>query len=277
MVKKILTIAGSDAGGGAGIQADLKTFEEFNLFGISTITGILSVDPTTNQHELFQIPLDVISNQLTTALSGRDIRVIKTGLLGLPELIDLIVKNIERLPHLQLVVDPVAAVKSTQNLLQRSLLTRMIKQLFPLATIVTPNLLEAELLANQRIETIEEMKEAAKIIHELGPKAVVIKGGTRLSGEEALDLLFDGKQFILFHSPKLSVETNHGAGCSFSAAIAANLANNNDLITSVKVAKEFVHAAINEGVYLNKKTGYVWHGAYRHSLKGGVTYDIISS
>ncbi|MGX7030916.1 bifunctional hydroxymethylpyrimidine kinase/phosphomethylpyrimidine kinase [Vagococcus zengguangii] len=273
MTKKILTIAGSDAGGGAGIQADLKTFEEFNLFGISTITGILSVDFETNQHHLFPIPLTTINDQLTTAFSGGDIPVVKTGLLTQPEVVSLISDKLQDFSTTQLVIDPVAAVKSTDNLLQQSLLTRMIEQLLPLATIVTPNLVEAEILTGVTIENLEDMKQAAKNILSLGPKSVVIKGGARLLGDEACDLFYDGYDFTLFCSPKLNVDTNHGAGCSFSAAIAANLANGASLLTAIKISKAYVHQGIKHGVYLNSKTGYIWHGAYRETSKGRVDND----
>lgn len=269
MTKKILTIAGSDAGGGAGIQADLKTFEEFNLFGISTITGILSVDSDTNQHALFPIPIGTINDQLTTAFSGGAIPVIKTGLLAQPKVVPLIAQKLKEYPSTQLVVDPVIAVKSTDDLLQQSLVRLMIDNLLPLATIVTPNLIEAEILSGSTIDTLFDMKEAAKKIVSLGPKSVVIKGGARLIGEEAIDLFYDGGNFTIFRSPKIMSDTNHGAGCSFSAAIAANLANNQSLINAIQVAKEYVYAGIQNGLYLNDTTGYIWHGAYRQSIEGG--------
>ena len=270
MTKQILTIAGSDAGGGAGIQADLKTFEEFNTFGISTITSILSVNPQTEQHALYQIPLEVIDDQLTTAFSGGSLTAVKIGLLGATSTIPLIAERLNMSSPEFLVVDPVAAVKSTTSLLQNNLLNEIISKLFPIATVVTPNLIEAEILSGLTIRSLNDMKQAAIKIKQLGPKSVVIKGGARLAGAEAIDLVYDGESFTQLTEPMLPYQTNHGAGCSFSAAITANLANGHDLLTSVEISKKYVHEAIKHGIYLNEKTGYVWHGAYRQAQLGGI-------
>lgn len=266
MVEKILTIAGSDAGGGAGIQADLKTFQEYGTFGISTITSVLTVDPSTRVPDIFPMPIDVVEKQLVTAFSGGTLSAVKIGLLGSLEVIDLIEEKVISLKQQHVVLDPVMAVKTNKDVLQPELVNEMIKRLIPLADIVTPNLVEAQILSGLSvIETEEQMKEAAQNIYDLGPKSVVIKGGSRFPSETATDLFYDGTEFHFIHKPKIITKTNHGAGCSFAAAITAGLAKGLSLYESVTLAKKYVARAIYEGIFLNEHTGYVWHGAYQQA------------
>ncbi|MDT2829300.1 bifunctional hydroxymethylpyrimidine kinase/phosphomethylpyrimidine kinase [Vagococcus carniphilus] len=263
MIKKILTIAGSDAGGGAGIQADLKTFEEYGTFGLSSITSILTVDPGTQLPDIFPIPIDVLEKQVQTAFSGGPVDAVKIGLLGSIEVIDVIEKFLKMNKQPHVVLDPVMAVKVNDNVLQPELVEAMIKRLVPLADIVTPNLVEARILANMEvIETKEQLKEAAKKIYDLGPQSVVIKGGTRFPGERASDLFYDGESFEFIHEEKIETKTNHGAGCSFAAAITAGLGKGLSTFEAVQLAKNYVTSSIQNGLYLNSFTGYVWHGAY---------------
>lgn len=263
MIPKVLTIAGSDSGGGAGLQADIKTFEEFHTFGISTVTGILTVDPLTHTNNVFPIPEEVIDKQLRTAFSGGSLSSIKTGLLTNHETIDLVVTYLKKYQQTNIVIDPVMAVKNNSTLLQSKLINKLVTKLFPLATIVTPNLIEAQLLSQiDTIDSIDTMKLAAKKIHQLGTKTVVIKGGARLHGMNATDLFYDGLNFELFESPKIKTDTNHGAGCSFSAGITANLARGRTLNKSIQLSKNYVRAGIEKGLYLNDFTGYIWHGSY---------------
>ncbi|MFY8331747.1 bifunctional hydroxymethylpyrimidine kinase/phosphomethylpyrimidine kinase [Vagococcus carniphilus] len=263
MIKKILTIAGSDAGGGAGIQADLKTFEEYGTFGLSSITSILTVDPGTQLPDIFPIPIDVLEKQVQTAFSGGPVDAVKIGLLGSIEVIDVIEKFLKMNKQPHVVLDPVMAVKVNDNVLQPELVEAMIKRLVPLADIVTPNLVEARILANMEvIETKEQLKEAAKKIYNLGPQSVVIKGGARFPGEMATDLFYDGESFEFIHEEKIETKTNHGAGCSFAAAITAGLGKGLSTFEAVQLAKNYVTSSIQNGLYLNSFTGYVWHGAY---------------
>ncbi|MDT2864370.1 bifunctional hydroxymethylpyrimidine kinase/phosphomethylpyrimidine kinase [Vagococcus carniphilus] len=263
MIKKILTIAGSDAGGGAGIQADLKTFEEYGTFGLSSITSILTVDPGTQLPDIFPIPIDVLEKQVQTAFSGGPVDAVKIGLLGSIEVIDVIEKFLKMNKQPHVVLDPVMAVKVNDNVLQPELVEAMIKRLVPLADIVTPNLVEARILANMEvIETKAQLKEAAKKIYDLGPQSVVIKGGARFPGERATDLFYDGDSFEFIHEEKIETKTNHGAGCSFAAAITAGLGKGLSTFEAVQLAKNYVTSSIQNGLYLNSFTGYVWHGAY---------------
>ena len=266
MVEKVLTIAGSDAGGGAGIQADLKTFEEYGTFGISTITSILTVDPATRVPDIYPVPIEVVEKQLITAFSGGELSAVKIGLLGSLEVINLIETQLTSLNQKHLVLDPVMAVKTNNNVLQPELVNEMIKRLIPLADIVTPNLVEAQILSGLTvIETEDQLKEAAQKIYALGPKSVVIKGGSRFPSEAATDLFYDGSDFHFIRKPKIITKTNHGAGCSFAAAITAGLAKGLSLYEAVSLAKKYVARAIYEGVFLNEHTGYVWHGAYQQA------------
>ena len=268
MIKKILTIAGSDSGGGAGIQADLKTFQEFGTFGLSSITSILSVDPDSRLPSIFPIPINQINAQLTTAFSGGPLDAVKIGLLGSKEAVvvieDFLIENKQK----NIVLDPVMAVKVGNEVLQPQLLEEMKTRLIPLADVVTPNLVEARILANmEKIETFQEMERAAKVIHELGAKSIVIKGGQRLPGDLAVDLLYNGENFIWFKHDKVNTRTNHGAGCSFAAAITAGLAKGLTLEEAILLGKEYVLSAIQRGIYLNYFTGYVWQGAYQEAEK----------
>lgn len=263
MVKKILTVAGSDAGGGAGIQADLKTFEEYGTFGISSITSILTVDPKTKKPSIYPIPIDIVEKELDTAFSGSALDALKIGLLGSLPVIDLLEHYLVKVNQKNIVLDPVMAVKTNKDVLQPELVNGMIKKLMPLADIVTPNLVEACILSDMpTIETEEDMTKAAKKIFDLGPKSVIIKGGARFKGDVATDLFYDGEQLLFIHEDKLDTVTNHGAGCSFAAAITAGLAKGLTLESSVRLAKKYVTSAIKHGLYLNDFTGYVWHGAF---------------
>ncbi|MGX4685406.1 bifunctional hydroxymethylpyrimidine kinase/phosphomethylpyrimidine kinase [Vagococcus sp. JNUCC 83] len=266
MVKKILTVAGSDAGGGAGIQADLKTFEEYGTFGLSSITSILTVDPQTKTPSIYPIPTEIVEKQLETAFSGGSLDALKIGLLGSLPVIDLLEHYLTKEHQSHIVLDPVMAVKTNNDVLQPDLVDAMIKKLIPLADIITPNLVETRILSGiDVIETEDDMKQAALKIYELGPKAIIIKGGARFKGRTATDLFYDGDDFMFIHEDKLNTHTNHGAGCSFAAAITAGIAKGLGLKSSVKLAKTYVTSAIKHGIYLNDFTGYVWHGALQEA------------
>lgn len=268
MIKKILTIAGSDSGGGSGIQADLKTFEEYGTFGLSSITSILSVNPETKKPAIFPIPIDVVTEQLKTAYSGGTFDSVKIGLLGSLPVISIITNQLQLVGQTKIVLDPVMAVKVNQEVLQPDLVNAMIKNLIPMADVITPNLIEAKILANMSdISTREDLKEAAVKIHKLGATNVIIKGGARFPGLLATDLFYDGSNFHFIEEEKIDTKTNHGAGCSFAAAITAGLGKGLTPYQSVLLAKKYVTSAIKKGFFLNDFTGYVWHGAYQEAEK----------
>ncbi|MGG4546266.1 pyridoxine/pyridoxal/pyridoxamine kinase [Rossellomorea marisflavi] len=262
-LKKTLTIAGSDTSGGAGIQADLKTFQEHGVYGMTALTTVVTMDPADHwHHNVHPLPVCTLEAQLETVLSV-GIDAMKTGMLGTVEVIELAAKKIDQYGLNKVVIDPVMVCKGEDEVLHPETTDAMREHLLQRATVVTPNLFEAGQLAQTGpIKTIEGMKEAAKKIHDLGAKNVVIKGGKQLEHTKALDLFYDGTDFTILEEDKVDTTYNHGAGCTFAAAITANLANGQDVKEAVTNAKTFVTAAIKHGFKLNEYVGPVMHGAY---------------
>lgn len=264
-MKKVATIAGSDATGGGGLEADLKTFQEFGTFGLAAITSIVTLEPETGAHHLRTLSLELIQEQIASVFAG-PIDSIKTGLLPTQEIIDLVSEVIPK--DIPLVVDPVIGGKGTQDFIKNEQVQALREKLLPHALITTPNLREAGILSELGELTSEkQMEQAAKKIASFGVKHVVIKGGTRLSAKQTLDLHYDGRNFTRY--PHLIIDTpyNHGAGCTFAAAITAAIAKNYPLDQAIKLAIDFVQAAITMGEKINPYVGHVWHGAYTHGEK----------
>ncbi|MGM9948892.1 MAG: bifunctional hydroxymethylpyrimidine kinase/phosphomethylpyrimidine kinase [Lysinibacillus sp.] len=261
-LKKTLTIAGSDTSGGAGIQADLKTFQEHGTYGMTALTVVVTMDPDNGwSHGVYALPTEVLQQQLKTALST-GIDAVKTGMLASEEIIKIASEAIRQSGTDKVVIDPVMVCKGEDEVLNPGNTTAMIEYLLPYATVVTPNLFEAGQLAGTGTpKTIEEMKAAAAKIHELGAKNVVIKGGKALPTEKAVDLFYNGSEFKLLETEKVASTHNHGAGCTFAASVCANLANGLSVEEAVIEAKEFVAAAIQHGWALNEYVGPVMHGA----------------
>ena len=203
-LKKTLTIAGSDTSGGAGIQADLKTFQEHGTYGMTAVTVVVTMDPDQNwSHNVYSLPIDVVKAQLKTALST-GIDAIKTGMLSTEEIIQTAGQAIDESGLDHVVIDPVMVCKGEDGVLNPGNTDAMIKYLVPKAEIVTPNLFEAGQLASMKTpKTIDEMKVAAQKIHELGARNVVIKGGKQLEHAEAVDLFYDGLTFTLLKARKI--------------------------------------------------------------------------
>ena len=264
-MKKTLTIAGSDTSGGAGIQADLKTFQEHGTYGMTALTVVVTMDPDQYwAHGVYSLPTDVLQAQIKTALST-GIDAMKTGMLATEEVIQIAGDAIQQSGTLKVVIDPVMVCKGEDEVLNPGNTDAMIQYLLPHAMVTTPNLFEAGQLAGMKTpKTIEEMKEAAKRIHAHGPQTVVIKGGRSLPTEKATDLFYDGETFYVLESDVIDSHYNHGAGCTFAAAITANLANGLAVQEAVVQAKAFVTAAIQHGWKLNEYVGPVMHGAARH-------------
>lgn len=260
-LKKTLTIAGSDTSGGAGIQADLKTFQEHGTYGMTALTVVVTMDPENWTHSVYSLPIDILKAQIETALST-GVDAIKTGMLSTEEVIETAGQAIQRSKLEKVVIDPVMVCKGDDEVLNPGTVDAMIEHLLPYALVVTPNLFEAGQLAGTGTpKNLDEMKIAAKKIHEHGAKNVFIKGGKGLSGQTAADLLYDGNTFTLYEAQKSDNHFNHGAGCTVAAAITANLANGLEVNTAVKEAKQFVTAAIANGWQLNQFVGPVYHGA----------------
>lgn len=268
-MKKVLTIAGSDSTGGAGLEADLKTFEEYGVFGFASITSIVTMDPKTGwSHEVTELPAELLLKQLISAFAGSGMAALKTGMMGNDANILAAVDFLDKQQVENIVVDPVIACKGTAQILQPEVVTAIKKYLLPLATITTPNLVEAGILAELGdLTNLTDMKKAARAIWQQGAKNVVIKGGHRLESDKAIDLFYDGAEFVTFENELYQTDFNHGAGCTFAAAVTAGLAKGAPMRRAVAMAKQFVAAAIKEGVQINPYVGHVWHGAYNKAQK----------
>ena len=236
-----LTIAGSDSGGGAGIQADLKTFTVLGVYGASILTA-LTAQNTVGVQKVCVVPTDFVSAQFNSVCSDVRIGAAKTGMLADANLIETVATNIEEHGIQPLVVDPVMVAKSGDRLLEESAKNALIKKILPLANVLTPNLGEAEEITDMTVRTPNAMKEAAKRIIDLGPKSVLIKGGHL--EEDAVDIFYDGSAFTPFHSPRIETPNTHGTGCTLSAAIAANLAKGESLAEAILKSKQFITEAI---------------------------------
>lgn len=263
-LNKALTIAGSDTSGGAGIQADLKTFQELGVYGVTSLTTIVTMDPHNNwAHNVFPIPASTLKPQLETTIEGVGVDALKTGMLGSVEIIEMVAETIEKHNFKNVVVDPVMVCKGADEALHPETNDCLRDVLVPKALVVTPNLFEAYQLSGVKINSLEDMKKAAEKIHALGAKYVLIKGGSKLGTEKAIDLLYDGTTFEILESEKIDTTYTHGAGCTYSAAITAELAKGKSVTEAVKVAKEFITAAIRHSFKLNEYIGPTHHGAYR--------------
>ncbi|MCE7793809.1 pyridoxine/pyridoxal/pyridoxamine kinase [Salipaludibacillus sp. CUR1] len=265
-IQKVLTIAGSDSSGGAGIQADLKTFQELGVYGMTALTTIVTMDPENNwSHGVFPQETETVRQQLKTIVDGVGVSAMKTGMLGSVEIVKLAAEKIEEYNLSNVVIDPVMVCKGEDEVLHPETTESMKNLLVPKATVVTPNLFEAwQLSGVGPIKTVDQMKEAAQQIHKLGAQYVLIKGGSKLDHEKAVDLLYDGNDFELLESDRIDTPYVHGAGCTYSAAIAAELAKGRSVKEAVQTAKEFITEAIRGSFKLNEFIGPTHHGAYRN-------------
>jgi len=254
-----MTIAGSDSGGGAGIQADLKTFAAMGVHGTVALTAITAQN-TVAVTKVHEIPLDVIEAQIDAVASDIGIDAAKTGMLSSKEIIKTVASKVKQYGF-PLVVDPVMIAKSGAPLLRSDAISTLIETLLPLATVVTPNKHEAELLSNMKIASLDDAIEAAKRISQKGVKAVIVKGG-HLEEAEATDVLYLDGRVELFKTPRVDTTTTHGTGCSFSAAITAGLAKGLEIVEAVKEAKQLIYKAIKYGLPIGAGHGPVNPSAY---------------
>lgn len=264
-IYKALTIAGSDTSGGAGIQADLKTFQELGVYGMTALNVLVAQDPHNGWfHNVFPIPFETFKAQLETVISGVGVDALKTGMLATQEVIAHTAATLEQHGLKNVVVDPVLVCKGADEVLHPELAESLRDLLVPKATVVTPNLFEAAQLSGMGpIQTLEEMKEAAQKIHALGAQYVLVKGGGKLQHEKAVDVLYDGETFEVLESERIETTFTHGAGCTYSAAIAAELAKGTPVKEAIYTAKEFITEAIRHSFALNQYVGPTYHGAYR--------------
>ncbi|MCM3740485.1 bifunctional hydroxymethylpyrimidine kinase/phosphomethylpyrimidine kinase [Oceanobacillus luteolus] len=258
---RVITIAGSAAGGSAGIQADLKTFQELDVYGMSVVTAIVGRHPKTNKNVHPQT-IEAIEAQFETAMKQVGMDALKTGMLFSKEVIEVVAGLIKESTIESVVIDPVMVGKMDSKLLKEDAIEAMKKRLIPLATIITPNIPEARFLLDDRpITNVEELKQAAIDLYELGSKFVLVKGG-RLEGP-AIDVLYDGQNLTLFEAPRIDTVNTSGAGCTYSAAIAAYLAKGTTVEKAVEQAKQFVTTAINHGFTYTEMVGPTYHASQR--------------
>lgn len=266
---RVITFAGAASGGSAGIQADLKTFQELDVYGMSIVTAIVGRHPKTNKN-VHPITLEAIEAQFDTAVKQIGVDAIKTGMLFSKEVIDLSVQLIAKSTIPNLVVDPVMVGKMRSKLLADDVIEALKEKLIPLAMIITPNMPEASILLGGRsINHIDDVKQAAVDLHQFGSSYVLVKGG-RLEGP-AIDVLYDGRTLTTFVAPRIDTVNTSGAGCTYSAAIAAYLAKGKTIVEAVHLAKSFVTTAIEYGFSYHDIVGPTYHAAKR---KYGEAYSI---
>ena len=255
-----LTIAGSDSGGGAGIQADLKTFHQLGVFGTSAITDITAQN-TVGVTAWQAVPVDLVQKQIEAVASDLSPAAVKSGMLATSEIISVVANEIRRFDLPNYVLDPVMVATSGDLLIERDAVSGITTELMPLATIVTPNADEASVLSDIKIESATDMRRATEKLVQMGARAVLLKGGhVRTRGGEVVDLLFDG-EFSEFTHPRIDTRNTHGTGCTLSAAIAANLALGLSLHDAVGNSIEFVHEAIATAPKLGSGHGPLNHFA----------------
>ena len=265
---KALTIAGSDSGGGACIQEDLKTFQELKVFGMSAITAVTAQN-TLGVHGVYPMSLEAIEKQLDAIAVDMGTDAIKTGMLFSSDIIELVVSKVKQYAWRQVIVDPVMIAKGGSALLQQEAVSAMKKYLLPIATVITPNIPEAEELTGIKITSLAERKLAAEALFALGAKNVIIKGGHE-EEEHLTDLLFDGKSFFELHTKRVSTKNTHGTGCTFAAAVAACLAKGQTVEEAFKVAQAFVYCAIQWDLHIGNGHGPTNHWAYQEQQKNAV-------
>lgn len=263
MVDLAYVIAGSEATGGAGLQADLKTFQQLGVYGVGTTTCIVSFDPKTDWgHRFFPVPADVIADQMEAATAAHALDVVKIGMLGTPATIDVVAAGLGKQTWRHVVLDPVLICKGQEPGAALDTDNALRAQVLPHATVITPNLFEARMLSGmEKITSVDELIEAARRIHDLGPQYVVAKGGVELDGDDAVDVLFDGSEVTLLTAPKVGNERVSGAGCTLAAAITAELAKGASVGDAAVRAKDFVTAGIKGRISANTPFDTVWQGA----------------
>jgi len=266
-MKKTLSIAGSDCSGGAGIQADLKTFSAHGVFGMTAVTSIVA-ENTFRVIEYQDVRPDIIEKQIDAVFEDIPPDAVKIGMLSCVPTMLAVANKLKEWKPRNVVIDPVMYAKNGAALMEPDAVSTLLSQIVPLADLVTPNIPEAERMADMKIKTQEDMKKAALCIHAMGCKAVVVKGGH--SETDAVDILYDGKDFYEFFGVRVETKHTHGTGCTFSSAIASNLALGLTVQEAVQKAKTYINTAITYAPQLGKGNGPTHHfyDMYKTFFKG---------
>ena len=257
-MKVALTIAGSDSGGGAGIQTDLHAFASHGLHGTTAITAITAQNSTGVSAWTVVDPA-LVEAQIDAVASDMPVAAAKTGMLGTAAVIEAVVRSLRRHGVRPLVVDPVMVARSGDRLVDASAQEAYVALLLPMATVLTPNLLEAEALLGRPVRDLEAMRRAARDLHALGPAAVLVKGGALEAARDAVDVLFDGTVLHDLPEPRIDTPNTHGTGCTLSAAIAARLATGDPIAEAVRGAKAYLTAGLRASYAVGKGRGCVRH------------------
>jgi hydroxymethylpyrimidine/phosphomethylpyrimidine kinase len=258
-----LTIAGSDSGGGAGIQADLKTFAALGVHGTSAITAITAQN-TLTVTDILELPTGIIRAQIDAVLSDMKVDAAKTGMLASSAIIEAVASAIDANAIPNLVVDPVMIAKGGATLLRDDAIHALRNLLLPLAAVITPNLPEAEVLLGRAVRTLDDRRQAARDLVALGPRVAVVKGGH--AEGDAVDIFCDGAQLVELRAPRIATSNTHGSGCVFSAAIVAGLAKGHDPLDAVRDAKDFINGAIEQALQIGHGHGPV-NPAFRRKTR----------
>ncbi|MBI3942173.1 MAG: bifunctional hydroxymethylpyrimidine kinase/phosphomethylpyrimidine kinase [Chloroflexi bacterium] len=259
-MKRALTIAGSDSGGGAGIQADLKTFAARGVFGMSAITA-LTAQNTLGVAGVLEVAPDFVGQQIDAVVTDIGVDVVKTGMLSSAPIIAMVAAKVRQYRLSPLVVDPVMIAKGGAHLLRDDARGALINEMLPLAMVVTPNIHEAQALCGFPVTDLTDMHRAAEAIHRLGARYVIVKGGHLQTGSQSIDVLFDGERFEEFAAPRIETTNTHGTGCTFASAIAAELAKGQPVPEAVSVAKEYLTGILRASAALQLGHG---HGPMNH-------------
>lgn len=262
-MKKVLTVAGSDCSGGAGIQADLKTFAAHGVYGMSVVVSVVA-ENTSRVIDLQDISPDMVKKQMDAVFEDIGADAVKVGMLSSRDCMEAVSCKLKEYRPANIVIDPVMLAKGGHALMRENALGYFIKELIPLAVVLTPNIPEAEAIAGVRITTLQELERAAGKIIAMGAKNVLIKGG-HLEGD-AQDVLFDGKSFYYYTNKRINTKNTHGTGCTLSSAIASNLALGKDIYEAVQKAKDYITAAIEHSLDIGQghgPTNHFWNMEFR--------------
>ncbi|HEY8891175.1 MAG TPA: bifunctional hydroxymethylpyrimidine kinase/phosphomethylpyrimidine kinase [Clostridium sp.] len=274
-MKKVLTIAGSDSCGGAGIQADLKSFSANGVYGMSVITAITAQN-TMGVFAVQDLEPEIIKAQIDAIFTDIDVDAVKIGMVSSISTINVISEKLEQYKPKNIVLDPVMISKSGYSLLKPESKSALIKKLIPLASLITPNVPEAEEILEEvnsgigHIETVEDMEKAVREMHKLGCKNILLKGG-HMQGD-AIDVFYDGKEMLHFTSERINTKNTHGTGCTLSSAIAANLALGFSMKESIKKSKLYITIAIKHSLDIGHGVGPTNH-FYELYKKAGIAND----
>ncbi len=265
-MKNVLSIAGSDCSGGAGIQADLKTFSAHGVFGMSVIVSVVA-ENTSRVIDIQNITPDMIKKQIDAVFEDINVDAVKVGMLSTPECMKAVAAKLRQYNPNNIVIDPVMYAKNGCPLMEPTAIDTLVKTIIPLADVLTPNIPEAEKIAGRTISSIAEMEDAARKIQMMGCKAVVIKGGHYIGN--AIDVLYDSEFLYHFETKRIDTKNTHGTGCTFSSAIASQLAKGMSVYEAVKSAKDYVTTTIEHSLAIGKGYGPTHHfyELYKHGLK----------